>query len=185
MLSINHVFLCLICSPVYLYCSPVILCCHFNVIFNFAIKVRGLACHKTRFNPPLLFPFKSVLYQVRKMAIVIILFVSVFSYFWDKTWHGTCLSHIHVFGFDVIFVILVVYCLLLGPFLCAVAFRCCVVVLLLYLMRFPQFWFVAPILFFVHGFMSFEQRYTTVAFIYPCICLIFYLLWIWQIIHVE
>ena len=47
-----------------------------------------------------------------------------------------------------------------------VAFRCCVVVLLLYLMRFARFWFVTPILFFVHGFMSFEQRYTTVAFIY-------------------
>ena len=46
-----------------------------------------------------------------------------------------------------------------------VAFRCCHVVLLLYLMRFPRFKFVTPILFFVHGFMSFEQRYTTVAFI--------------------
>ena len=56
-------------------------------------------------------------------------------------WHGTCLSQIHIFGFDVIFVILVVFCLLLGPF------RCCVVVLLLYLMRFPRFKFVTPILF--------------------------------------
>ena len=43
--------------PIYLYCSPVILCCHFNVIFNIAIKVQGLACHKTRFNPPF-FPLK-------------------------------------------------------------------------------------------------------------------------------
>ena len=51
-------------------------------------------------------------------------------------------------------------------FCVCVAFRCCVVVLLLYLMRFAWFWFVTPILFFVHGFMSFEQRYTTVAFIY-------------------
>ena len=43
------------------------------------------------------------------------------------------LSQIHVFGFLVIFVILVVFCLMLGPF------RCYVVVLLLYLMRFPRF----------------------------------------------
>ena len=56
--------------PIYLYCSPVLLCSRFNVIFNNAIKVRGLACHKTRFNPPFFF-FKNVLYQVRKMAIVI------------------------------------------------------------------------------------------------------------------
>ena len=40
----------------------------------------------------------------------------------DKTCHGTCLSQIHVFGFDVIFVILVVFCLLLGPFLCVLRF---------------------------------------------------------------
>ena len=46
-----------------------------------------------------------------------------------------------------------------------VTFWCCVVVPLWYLMRFPRFWFVAPVLFFVRGFMSFEQRYTTVAFI--------------------
>ena len=77
MLSIDHAFLCLICSAFYLYCSPVIFCFHFNVIFNCAIKVRGLACLKIRFNPQLLFPFKSVLYQVRKVAIVMILFVSV------------------------------------------------------------------------------------------------------------
>ena len=40
----------------------------------------------------------------------------------DKTCHGTCLSQIHVFGFDVIFVILVGFCLMLGSFLCVLHF---------------------------------------------------------------
>ena len=43
---------------------------------------------------------------------------------------------------------------------------CCVVVLLLYVMCFPQFYFVAWICFFLNRFMYFEQRYTSVAFIY-------------------
>ena len=46
-----------------------------------------------------------------------------------------------------------------------VTFQCYIVILLLYLMRFPRFWFVT-LFFCVHGLMSFEQRYTTVAFIY-------------------
>ena len=33
-------------------------------------------------------------------------------------------------------------------------------------MRFPRFWFVTRICFFFYRFMSFEHRYTTVAFIY-------------------
>ena len=76
MLFINHVFLCLIRSPIYLYCSPVILCCHFNVIFNIAIKVRGLACHKTRFNPP----FFSLKMSCTKSGIWPLLYYSSFLY---------------------------------------------------------------------------------------------------------
>ena len=125
MLFINHVFLCLIRSPIYLYCSPVILCCHINVIFNIAIKVRGLACHKTRFNPPF-FPLKmsctksgiwpllyyssflcvlhfNVLFPLSRLCFL--LFLS----YWDKTCHGTCLSQIHVFGFDVIYICYICY----------------------------------------------------------------------------
>ena len=56
LLAIIRVFLCQLCSPIYLYYSPVMLCCHFNVIFNIAIKEGGLA-YKTRFNPPF-FPLK-------------------------------------------------------------------------------------------------------------------------------
>ena len=49
-----RVFLCPICSLIYLYCSPVRTCCHLNDIFNIAIKSGGVASHKTRFNPPFL-----------------------------------------------------------------------------------------------------------------------------------
>ena len=57
LLAIIRVFLCQMCSTIYLYCRPVMLCCHFNVIFPMAIKEGGLACHKNRFNPPI-FSFK-------------------------------------------------------------------------------------------------------------------------------
>ena len=59
--------------------------------------------------------------------------------------------------------------ILSGAWSVSVCVACCVVVLLLYLMRFPRFWFVTLILFFFHEFMSLEQRYTTVAFIYTLI----------------
>ena len=71
-----------------------------------------------------------------------LLFLSVNSQYY-KTCHGTYLSKIHVFGFDVIFVILKGFCLILSPFLCVcVCVRVCVLhfnVVSLYLMRFPQF----------------------------------------------
>ena len=47
----------------------------FSVIFNIATKARGLAGHKTRFNPPLVLEMSCS--YVRYMAIVILWFVSV------------------------------------------------------------------------------------------------------------
>ena len=47
---ITVVFICLSlcpeCSCIFLYCSPL------SVLLNITIKARGLASHKTRFNPP-------------------------------------------------------------------------------------------------------------------------------------
>ena len=142
MLSFIHVFLCLIHvrSAIYLYCSPVLLCCHFNVIFNNAIKVGGLACHKTRFNPPF-FSLKMsctksgkwpLLYHSSFVCVTFLRCVSVvsfvFSYIWvwihiTITCHGTFLSQIHVFGFDVILVILIGFCLMLSPLPCVLHFN--------------------------------------------------------------
>ena len=118
-------FLCPLFSPIYLYCSPVMKCCHFNVIFNIVIKARGLACHKTRFNPPFFFLKCTVSHE-----------------------NGHCY-------------IIVRFCV------CYILMLCfCCVVILLYLMRFPQFYFVTRICSFLNRFMNFKQRYTNVAFIY-------------------
>ena len=59
-------------------CSPVMQCCHFSVIlvFNIAITARGLASHKTQVLPTIF--SLNVLYQVGKMAVVILKFVFVF-----------------------------------------------------------------------------------------------------------
>ena len=55
-----------------------------------------------------------------------------------------------------------------SSFVCVLHFNvvfCFVKVLLLYLMRFPQFQFVSLICFFPNQFMNFEQPYITVVFI--------------------
>ena len=84
------------------------------------------------------------------------------------TCHGTCLSQIHVFGFDVIFVFLVGFCLMLGPFLCVL--HCSVVVWCrcspLIFNAFPSVLVCYPDFVFCPWICEFEQRYTTVAFIY-------------------
>ena len=73
-----------------------------------------------------------------RCIVCFLLFLSVNSHYY-KTCHGTYLSQIPVFGFDVIFVILIGFCLMISPFLCVLHFNVVSVVLLLYLMRFPQF----------------------------------------------
>ena len=70
-----------------------------------------------------------------RCVVCFLLYLSVNSHYY-KTCHGTFLSQTHIFGFDVIFVILIGFCLMLSPFQCVLHFN---VVLLLYLMRFPQF----------------------------------------------
>ena len=134
-------FLCPIRSPIYLYCSPVLLCCQFNVIFNNAIKVRGFACHKTRFNPPFFslkmsctksgkwpllyhscFSVCNIFTLCFRCVACFLLFLSVNSHCY-KTCHGTFLSQIHVFGFDVILVILIGFWLMLSPLLCVLHFN--------------------------------------------------------------
>ena len=84
--------------------------------------------------PTIVFLLKNVLYQVRNMAMLyyssflcvlhfnvvfllcrlfpLYLYLSVNSYYY-KTCHGTFLSQIHVFSFDVTFVILIGFCLIL------------------------------------------------------------------------
>ena len=126
---------------VYLYCSPLMLCSHFNVIVYMAIKEGGLACHKTSFNPPF-FPLEmsctqsgiwpllyyssfSVCYILTlcfRCVVCFLLYLSVNSHYY-KTCQFTYLSQIHVFGFDVIFVILIWFCLMLSPFLCVLHFN--------------------------------------------------------------
>ena len=123
-----------ICSPIYLYCSPVMLCCHFNVIFNIAIKAGGSACHTTRLNPP----FLSLPRQEYGHCYIIIvrfcgcyivtlcfccvvcflLHLSVNSHYY-KTCHGTFLSQIHLFSFDKF----IVFCVLLSWFLCVLRYN--------------------------------------------------------------
>ena len=57
-----------------------------------------------------------------RCVVCFLLFFSVNSHYY-KTCHGTYLSQIHVFGFDVIFVILIGYCIMLSPFLCVLHFN--------------------------------------------------------------
>ena len=95
----------------------------------------------------------------------------VFSYIW--VW-----IHITIRRFTVLFypkfmyLVLMLYLFFSWDFVwCLVRFCVCYILMLcrcspLIFNAFPQFWFVTPILFFVHRFTSFEQRYTTVAFIY-------------------
>ena len=147
-------FLCPICSPIYLYRSPVMLCCHFNVKVHIAFKAGGLTCHKTRFNPSFFFKCSvpsqeyGTCYIIVRLCVCYILtlcfccvvcfllYLSVNSHYY-KMCHRTFPSPIHVFSFDVIFIILIEFYIRLSSFLCVLHFN--VVVLLLYVMLFPQF----------------------------------------------
>ena len=57
---------------------------------------------------------------VLRCVVCFLLFLSVNSHYYRcyKTCHGIYLSQIHVFGFGVIFPILIGFCLMLSPFLC-------------------------------------------------------------------
>ena len=57
-----------------------------------------------------------------RCVVCFLLFLSVNSHYY-KTCHGTFLSKIHVFGFDVILVILIGCCLMLSPLLCVLHFN--------------------------------------------------------------
>ena len=58
-----------------------------------------------------------------RCVVCFLLFFSVYSHYY-KTCHGTYLSQIHVFVFDVISVILIGFCLMLCPFLCYILMLC-------------------------------------------------------------
>ena len=96
---------------------------------NTAIKVGGLACHKTRFIPPFF----------RKMPCIK-------SGKWPLLHYSSFMCVLH---FGVV------------SLLC----RCSLI-----LDTFPSVLVCNPHLFFLYRFKNFEQRYTTVAFMYAYIC---------------
>ena len=59
-----------------------------------------------------------------RCVVCFLLYLSVNSHYY-KTYHGTFLSQVHVFGFDVIVVILIGFCLMLSPFcVCYILMLC-------------------------------------------------------------
>ena len=87
-----------------------------------------------------------------------LLYLSVNSHYY-KTCHGTFISQIHVFSFDVILVIFNGFCLMLSSCVCVLHFNVVSSFSSYIKWVLPRIWFVTPIL-------SFEHRNTTVAFIF-------------------